>query len=270
MSQKLKKGINEKISNADYHADKRYLSSSSLKSVLKDPEQFYKEHVLQEGERKHIPAFDEGTYAHSLILEPETIEEEFAFYPGMRKAGAEWEEFAMANKDKIVLSKPQKMRVESWVRSFHKRPEAVSLVKGGIPEHTIAGEYLDCPIKVRADYINLDKGYIADVKTSSYDTDVDTFKFVINQFSYQLSAALYCKMFEEYYETSFDFYFIVLGKKNLRCEVFRASRDTMAEGLLMVQKAISTYHKCKKTGIWKSEVASYQVDDSSDYEILEV
>lgn len=269
MKYKLKPGINE-CTNREYHGDTSYFSSSSLKLLLKDTEEFYKQYVLGERENKSLAAFDEGTYAHSLILEPETVDEEFSFYPGWRKQGKEWEQFKEGHGDKIILSKPQKVRVERWVQAYRERPEAVNLVEGGYPEHTIAGNLMGVPVKVRADYINIDRGYIADVKTTGADTDIDSFRYTIDNFSYQLSAALYCMMFEQHYNKSFDFYFIVLGKRNNLCEVYKTSKETMAEGKEMVSKALGIYKRCVKSGDWSNGIKKHDVESDGDYEILEV
>lgn len=269
---KLKKGIN-KCTNEEYHGDKGYLSSSSYKLLLKDPSKFEEEFI--KGNRSPVSSstqnnFDEGTYAHSLILEPETVDDEFAFFDGWRKAGKEWQLFKEENSDKIILSKPQKVRVERWVAAYHARDKKIKLVSGGFPEHTIAGDFLGIPTKVRADYINIDKGYIVDVKTTSYSTDIDAFSYTIDNFSYDLSAALYCNLFEQYYGKDFDFYFYVLGKKDSSCEIFRASDETLGRGMTQLHKAADVYKKCKESGVWTKPSKYVSISEDEDYEILDI
>lgn len=269
--QKLIEGINPEISNEDYHGDKRYLSSSNLKMILKDPEKFHKEIILGDKEEKQVNAFDEGSLCHTLILEPEQVEAEYAFFDGMRKAGKLWEAFKAdkANEGKTILSKAQKLKVERWVESYKKRKVAVSLIDGGCPEHTVAGELLGVPVKARADYLNLEKGYIADVKTTSNPTDVDNFKFVIEQFGYQLSAALYCDLFKQAYGQDFDFYFIVLGKRDLDCQVYKMSEESMTEGRRMVIQALREYKRRVGENDWTTAKKAAIVEDD-DYKVLEV
>ncbi len=272
MNYKLKPGIN-KCSNDEYHGDKEYLSSTNLKNLCKDPALFKKiciDKVPEIVPTSRQNAYDEGTYAHSLILEPELIDEEFAFFTGFRKAGKDWEAFKIANEGKILMSKPQKHRVEQWVEGYKKRKCAVELIKDGEPEASLAGELMGVPIKVRADYINVEKGYIADVKTSMYPSDVDSFKYVIDSLSYDLSAALYTKMFSDFYGKQFDFYFVVLGKKDSVCQVYKTSKETMDKGYLGVMNALKVYKECKKTGIWTKPEASDSIDVDEDYEILDV
>ena len=107
------------------------MSSSNLKLLLKDTEKFHKEKIL--GEREPIKGnnLDEGNYAHTLILEPHMKEEEYVIFDGNRKAGKAWKDFEAQHKDsgKIILSAAQKLKVENWVESYKKRPEAVNMVR---------------------------------------------------------------------------------------------------------------------------------------------
>ncbi len=259
-------------SNEVYHGEKNHLSSSNLKLLLKNPEDFYNEKIL--GNKKEVSSstqanFDEGSYAHTLILEPDNVDE-YKIFNGLQKKGEEWEKFKVSNPDKVLLSKSQKIRVENWVKTYGELPEAVELIKGGKPEISLFGELLDVPIKVRADYINVDEGYIVDVKTTSSPTDIDNFKYTIESFGYDLSAALYLRMFENHYGKKFDFYFLVLGKREATCEVYKLSEKTRQSGDLKISKALSIYKKCKNSGIWSLEKVEKSDKIKSGYEIQEV
>jgi exodeoxyribonuclease VIII len=267
---KLSEGLNN-CTNEQYHGDKSYISSSGLKLLLKDPALFYDEIILGKKESKHIAAFDEGSYAHTLILEPHMVDQEYSFFPEWRKAGEAWTAFKEAeeNQGKIILSVPQRKRVEGLIEAYSKRKCALDLISGGFPEYTVAGEINGVRLKARADYINIDKGYIADVKTTGYSSELDTFSFTVDRFSYELSAALYAMMFERHFGKPFDFYFIVLSKKEKTCDVFKASEDTMERGKMMVYQALATYQKCLKAGVWGSIAVKEAISDD-EYEIQEV
>lgn len=262
-------GINPPISNADYHKDKSRLSSSDLKLILKDPAQFYKEKILgQKEEQEEKAHFSEGSYLHSLILEPENTDKEFVVYPGMVKRGAEFEAFKLQNPGKTIISNPQKLRCEQYYKAFKKRKEAQQLVKGGFAEHTICVEIEGVPLKVRCDYINPDLGYIADVKTSGFPVDLDSFKITVDKWQYQLSAALYCKAASIIYNKPFDFYFIAIGKTDNNCEVFKLGIEKQVEGEALIYKALELYKTCLETNDWTSKEKIGILD--SDYEILEI
>lgn len=260
---KLNLGLN-KCSNKEYHADKEYLSSSSLKLLLEDPAKFYEEKILgNKPLEEENAAFSEGSLTHTLILEPHLVDKEFTFFSGLRKAGPEWEEFKAANDGRTILSAPQRARCMKNLESFKKSKPAVELINGGEAEFTICQELQGVKIKVRADYINVDKGYIADVKTSGFPvTPRESFSFTMDRYKYDLSAALYAQVAEQFYGKKFEFYFIAISKpKSLlelgECQVYRVSKDTRARGDHMVSEALSTYKRCMATGLWQKPVAQF-------------
>ena len=77
------------MSNAAYHGNSTHFSSTQLKMLLKDPAQFHKEYILgDKAPQIQRAAFDEGSYAHSLLLEPHLIDQEYAFFEGWTKRGS--------------------------------------------------------------------------------------------------------------------------------------------------------------------------------------
>lgn len=265
----LKVGENN-VTNREYHADKTYFSSSSLKLLITDLEKFYQEKILgikPEEEEKSV--FSEGSYVHSLILEPEKIAQEYALFDGWRKQGKEFEAFKEANAGKIILSKPQQHRCEGWANAIKRRREAMELLKGGAAEYTLCSTLMDIPVKIRCDYINVDKGYIADIKTTGQAADVDVFKQTVRDFYYHLSAALYCEVAEQVHQKPFDFYFIVVSKPENVCDVYKLSKASRSTGHSFLIHAIKKYKQCMETGIW-SNLELQKVIDTSDYEIAEV
>lgn len=266
------KGIYREMTDEIYHGERAHLSSSNYKTLLKNAAKFKKEKIDGDYEQKSSDAFLLGHYVHSLILEPHTVPEKYIVYSGFRRAGADWENFKQNHTDRQILSKGQGKKGEQMIDAFSKNQAAVKLVEGGEAELSLFGKYHDIPTKVRADYINVEQGYIADVKTTSYPTDKESFGMTIKQFGYQLSAALYLNMFEQYYEKPLDFYFIVLGKQTGLCDVFKLSKASRELGERSLLEAVSKYKKCVETGIWKDESKEFGKRDLSTdfYEILEV
>lgn len=81
---------------------------------------------------------------------------------------------------------------------------------------------------------------------------------------------MYLKMAEEHFNRKFEFYFIVLGKKHIGCEVYKLSNETRAIGENRLVEALNTYKKCKETGVWTNDSNIYELTNSEDYEVLEV
>jgi hypothetical protein len=255
-------------SNADYHANNTHLSSSSLKLILKSASQFYNEFVLGNRENISKSAFDEGSFVHTLILEPHKVDE-YAIFPGLRKVGKEFEAFKANNPNKVILSSAQMLRCEGLHRSYAAMPLALEMITGGLPEHSMDSSILDVPVKARADYINIDKSYIVDVKTTSMPSDTEIFKETVHQYGYELSAALYAQIAYNTYGKLFDFYWLVLSKADGQCHIYKASSNTLSLGSTLVTKALVKYKQCNQTGLWIDEHQPAKFDESQ-YEIVEV
>lgn len=266
----LKKGLNE-CTNAEYHADRTHLSSSVIKTLYKDLAQYHKEYILGEKpEFKNKAALEEGSLAHSLILEPHLTNSEYIFWDGWTKRGTEWDNFkATAPEGKTIISAPQKNRVDRLIQAYNTHPIAKNFISGGKAEETLAHNFLDVPIKVRFDYINVEKGFIADVKTTGFGSDIDSFKVQADGLMYELSAALYCTIAEMHYGKPFDFYFIVLSKKEFSCDVFKASTQFKLSGLKKIKIALEKYKKALQTGIWIEENLKVE-NEETEYTIQEI
>lgn len=252
--------------NAAYHADTKYLSSSAIKMLLKDPKEYYNRYVLKLDEQEDKPAFAEGHFVHSLILEPETVSK-YVVYPGIRRQGAKWDEFRALNPNKTILTMGQVARCENLYKNYSSMPVAKALIEKGIAEHTMLSKIIEEPVKARADYINIEDGYIVDVKTTSLPSGAEYFQQAIADYKYDLSAALYCQIAHDNYKKLFDFYWLVLSKYDYQCHVYKASSNTLSEGAAKVIKGIALYKQCVASGIWSLEQPKKQFD-TKEYEII--
>lgn len=250
-------------SNAEYHANRTHLSSSQLKLILKDPGQFHQEVVLGlKPPQEEKAAFTEGSFVHTLILEPDKVTSDYAVFPGMRRAGKEYEKFKEDNVGKTIITVPQVQRCEKLFASFKKHPMAMELIKNGQAEESYVAELQGIPCKARVDYI-VSNRYIVDVKTTSMPSDVELFRQTVSQYGYDLSAALYKQIAEvssevktndfpiHSYGYRYDFYWLVLSKTDYQCHVYKASQKTMQQGQIQVAKALNLYKKCTESGIWE-------------------
>lgn len=256
-------------SNADYHANLTHLSSSNLKMLLKAPHQFYVERILGQGNAQaERDVFSEGSFVHSLVLEPDQMAH-YAVFPGLRKAGAAWEEFKRANKGKTILSMPQVNRCEQLAKAALGMPTAVQMLSKGCAEHTMVANVLGVPCKARADWLCVEDGYILDVKTTAMPSDTDVFRNTVSEYEYALSAALYCQIAYEVYGKLFEFYFLVLSKDDKQAHVYKASSDLLSYGTARVTKALVLYKQCLASGVWELNQPKKDFNNSN-YEIEEI
>ena len=238
------------VNNEDYHKNRTHLTSSMLKLLLKDAQEFERQwvHGIKDDSDKEV--FQEGSLVHSLILEPHLIPIEYAFYPGVRRIGKEFDLFKAQNPGRRILTEVQRHRAESYVRAYRQCPDAIKLIAGGEAEFTLEGDIAGVPCKARFDYINNEQSYLVDVKTSGYPSGKEIFKDTIASFRYDLSAALYLMLAEKAYGKKFDWYFVVISKPDKFCQVYKLSEATRRAGEAFVYQALEKYKLCKKTNNW--------------------
>lgn len=249
------------LDNQAYHSNRSHLSSSTLKLILKDIRRFKAEWI--DGQKlDDVPknAFDEGTFTHALILEPHKIETDFAVYPGLRKAGNEFEKFKAENPSKLILSAAQVHRCEKLYESCKNHKIAMKLLFGGIPEHSLVSTILDVPVKMRADYI-VPGEYIVDVKTTALPTDSEVFRQTVSQYGYELSASLYAQIAYDNFKKLHDFYWVVLSKADGGCAVYKASTETLTIGAGLVTQALVKYKNCLATNNWTDDAKSSTITE---------
>lgn len=257
-------------SNLDYHADRSHVSSSGLKLLLDDPSAFHEKYIINQApEEKRTTHFVEGEFTHALIYEPETVQSRFAVFQGLIKRGKAFDAFKEQNPGKEVLSVVQVLRCERWVKAFKALPMAVRMLEGSLAEHTMVGELLGVKVKARTDAINVERGFISDIKTTSMPSGLDYFKVTVEQYSYHLSAALYCEIARQTYNKDFDFYWKVLSKTDNGCEIYKASPSTLARGTALYTQALLLYKHCLSTGQWVLKNEN-KLQDLGNYEIVSV
>ena len=245
----LKLGLNEHISNKDYHGDRQYISSSGLKLILKDEDLFYEKYVLGNKDLGgHINAFDVGSYIHAVLLEPEVIEDEFAIYEGAVRFGKRFDEFKQLNNDKIIILQKEKELGDKIYKSFLKYPRREYLT-GGKPEETFCAIIDDVALKVRTDYIA--KDYVLDVKTTSYPLSRKTIQSTIHKYDYDLSAALYLDVAAKCLDKKLDrFLFLFVNKTSKLMRMVEMSPELIENGRKKYRYALSKYKKLKAEGFF--------------------
>jgi hypothetical protein len=248
-------GVNEAITNAEYHGDTKYLSSSALKLILKSKEEFYRKYILGEKDvPRNVSALNIGTALHLKILEPELFGSEVAVYPGPIRRGADWNKFEAEMGHKTIITLSELDKVNALVAAYNDNPTAVELVKPCLFEHTLCANYEGTALKVRCDGINVERGYIIDVKSTAYASGSEIFKDTIEKLAYDLSGYMYCKVASQIYDKKFDFYFIVVSKSDVQCRVYKMSRATMLTGKAEFESAIETHKKCILTNDWSDDI----------------
>lgn len=218
------------MSNDEYHKKQplkdHHFSSSQLKTMIKDPQQFKTEHIDRKlEEERRNPAFDIGTYFHTAILEPHLLETECAVWKGGRRSGKQWQIFQEDNKGKAIITIPELVMAENLIKGVENNDVAWDLIdhEDATEELSLFGHLLDIPVKVRLDTLVLGKkkSYIADLKSTTGNVfDVYVLQKKISDYGYVLSAAMYMDLVNDYIDKNklpyayVDEFFLIFATKD--------------------------------------------------------
>ena len=216
----------EKMSNEDYHARPEF-SSSQLKDMLRSAAHFHSHNIVKEHEREIKKHLDFGTLAHTLFLEPDQFEAEFAVLPEdapkrptetMLKAKnpspdklgkiAFWENFEAEHAGKIIVTAEQIQGAQRIVENLKQLSMYAEMQNNfGMAEASIffTDPAFGLSLRIRKDYHippceAFPFGLILDLKTTT-DARPNAFSKKCGDFGYDLSAAMYREGFQEYYRT---------------------------------------------------------------------
>jgi len=254
--------INTEISNQDYHDNRSHVSSSGLKLYLKDPVEYHKQYVL--GEKPFIPealqnAFDFGTYVHAMVLEPHLLESDFAIYESGCK-----EAFTYDNEGKLIITSGQDAIARKMYKNYQDAvfyPDGKKIstfFEHGLAEESMFADLDGLNVKIRTDYRKVDKdgkyASINDVKTTSKAINFKSVTKVCEELGYDVSAALYCDVAKKVTGIDHDFFFLFMGKKDYKSEIFKASEEFLERGRKKYKRAIKGILKSRETGVWVPEL----------------
>lgn len=243
------------LTSEEYHGMTGTYSSSQLKTILEDPEAFYKKYITKETPKLSGAHFDMGTYFHTAMLEPHLLEKECAVYEGGIRNGAKWTEFQQANKGKAIITLKEKEVCEKMITAVRACKISMDYLNNSTPEISMfvelyvmdkevfafrddvcyeltsigwvpsSGEFEEeqikdfgvvVPVKVRADALDIVHGAISDLKSTTGDaTKKPDVKRSIATYQYDLSTALYLDIFTVGTGELFDTFIWIFASKEL-------------------------------------------------------
>lgn len=242
-------------SNEEYHSQKRYLSSSAVKTI--NARSVY--HLLHSVPYSETEAMKEGTAVHAKMLEPHLFDETYVImepFNGRTAAGkaikATYDDYE-AN-GKILLKAEQGDMINALYDNLQKNPLALEYVQGEV-ELSHYSEYRGIKVKVRPDVKGVD--FISDIKTCQ-DASPRAFRYEIYKRGYHIQAAFYCEVLGMPLDR---FKFIAMQKGNPHDVVVHTLSEKMQEeGLEAMHSALDQWIKYLETG----EATSYVWEKAKD------
>lgn len=223
------------------------LSASSAKLLLKSPAHYL---AAMASPREPTSAMRLGTLCHTLLFEPDKLNEEFAIMPKLdkrTKIGKEVaQQFEEDNVGKTIVDEYQFERAKAIAEAARSHPIVAEHMVGGDAEVTMLWDEYDLNCKARVDYLR--SNVIFDLKTCQ-DASPSGFARQIGVFQYHLQAAHYASGFETIMKTPLDrFVFIAVESEPPHATgVYIVNKEGLDAGKRFMEKASRAYKRAKET-----------------------
>jgi len=285
----LKLGYNKPMSNEAYHGDDEYKSSSQLKTMLEDPETYYKKYITKVIPSEQKDCFIVGTAFHEKLLEPKEYEKNYTTLPSdiKQKRGKKYDEFLEKNPNKIILGNKQLIEVDIMYDGTMENKDAIEILAKGKKEVTFTAIIDGIKVKCRFDQLTL-KPFGKGPSIAADPKSID--KMLIGQrakricqnriagLSYDLSAALYLDIVNQFisewneknpnkkYALVEKFYWIFSSKVFKGCKVYEASPAMIENGRTKYKEALALI-KYHTENDWQFE-EGIELLDPAEYDII--
>jgi exodeoxyribonuclease VIII len=235
-------------------------NQSAAKHILTSPAQ-YQAYINTPQEETKALRF--GTFVHSAVLEPHTLNDLYATAPDCdrrtKEGKAAWAEFATANAGKTILDYEESALghlVASSARFALKRL-GVEFDATEVMYHV---DYNGVPLKAAIDGVAGD--YLWDIKTTDDASAAGMLKAIRN-YRYNLQAYWYRLVYElATGRRPLGFRFLFIEKEPpFACSICEVGPELMSWAIADFEKAVTLYKECTASGVWPAYPDDIQVID---------
>lgn len=264
------------LSNEDYHGDccaGPSISASSVKAILADPSEYWRTSPFNPDYKKPETKkqFSVGTTAHTMLLEPELIEDTIAVVPNdmLSSNGALSTKAAKAfvaeqeAAGRTVVKEAEWLAVCNMVEAVQDNDVAMRAIEDGLIEKSliVKDEETGIFLKARPDVMPQESGrFIVDLKSCGRAEIAAWEKAASVDLRYDIQGAMMMNHTREVYnvEPAGVMYVVVCTEEPNRVAI-RTIRPNTEVGLSMldngwldIQKAKRIFAECLETGQWPS------------------
>jgi hypothetical protein len=243
------------ISSEEYNAIDG-IRSSRLKDLLKSPAH-YRHSLIHP--KEPTPAMVLGTAIHAAILEPKRFKSDYVISPKFdrrtKDGKAEAEKFSAENVGKIIVDEERYRILEGCVNAVYGHEIASKELAIGHAEVAYLwedkGTGLKC--KIKPDFVRPEHRILVDVKTTT-DASPSGFARIVANLKYHMQAAFYLDGISAATGAEYKTFRIVAVEtaQPHAVAVYELSEESLQQGRLLYQRALSMLAECEALQIWPS------------------
>lgn len=265
------KVFTDKLSNAQYHklAEWDIFSSTQLKYFhFNSPAHFKWMYLDFKAPVKKSEAMTLGSAVHTLFLEPENFQKEFAVAPMVdrrTKIGKEaWREFESENDGKEILSREMHDRARLMAMNL----SSLGIEKPEYIERSVIWTENDLDYRCRPDAFG--DGVLWEVKTTR-NLNPRAFSRDVFTLGYDISLAHYCLGLEKVLNWQFDEinFLVVESQPPYMAMVYKVPLDVLLIGKHKLDELTRRFEFCMEHGEWPGyegylEIPAWEMLKESD------
>ena len=233
------------------------LRSSAIKDFMKSPAHYRYSQLNPDFDSgaKHLVL---GSYVHALLLEPDTVNDQFIVVDMKTRHNKEYHAAAAVAQrtGKSVLLTEEKLDAERMVESCHNDPYVMELLNESFPEVSAAAKIGDVWLKCRMDAYIPERRTMVDIKTTG--ESIYWVENNIRRWQYDISAPLYMDVLNTAAADTGDaghgadtYLFIFIEKSApFGVKIFEMSSEYLADGRTRYMNALPQFRKCLAENVW--------------------
>lgn len=213
---------NELLANMDSdlfyygHLSKAALSSSACKDLLRSSKSYYKS---LSKEQKDTPALREGRLFHTLVLEPEKMQQKYEFFDAEKRTATFNKAYEAC--DRELMLKKEFYFMRALKKNIDRCEYANGLLQDGLGEVPAIDFINDIPFRGKADYLR--NNHIVDLKTTA---SLDGWEYTAKKkWHYDMQAFIYRHLFNVE-----RFTFLVIEKITGEIGIFESTEEFFQSG----------------------------------------
>lgn len=255
------------LSNEAYHGAEG-ISSSHLKCIhTKSLKHYRYEYILSPEPFQASPEMNLGKYVHAVMLEPEAAIKEFIVQPKMdrrtKKGKEAYEKFTSELGNRTPLLTEQLECANGMLLALKSNAITSRILDGAVTEESIIHSDPFCGFrKCRADILNEELGFVADIKIANAFS-FRKFENDIRYLGYDLQAAYYLDQW------SMDKFIVICVESEPPFDivVYEFSDELIAQGRAKYEAALEKLLLARDTNEWPGRAESMVVADLRRWEM---
>lgn len=235
------------------------VSRSQLFKLRESPEKF---RYYEDNPEPPTPALIFGQLLHAMVLQPDTVDRDFAVTTFGRRTKTFDKQQAELPEAVTLVTESEFEQAVAMKKKLENIDYVRQLLSGEREKpffwtDDLTGEECKCRVDCIGNVNGLD--IITDLKTTN-NAETNYFMRQAPNYGYHLQAAMYREGVKKCTGKDYIFVFVVIEKDPpYAVNIFQANKAFITHGFDMFRELLGIYHDCKQTGNWYGYLGKHNI-----------